>query len=361
MSILDDKYDELKSGGFDLGVPVMEQQLTQDGTGIWCSFEKGNLYSPNGNNAWEVHGLILSKYQALGETASLLGYPTSDQIPSLDGMGCYNNFDYGGIYCRPDTGAWEVHGAIYDKYILHGADMGNIGYPISDEYDAGDGKRRSDFSFGYIAWSADDGAHYFVDDVEEIAPITIIGNPQQFAGMNSAMVDFYLAYGSYAEQSEVASGVPVLFAIAQSGIESGWGSAKPRNAMFGIKSGSDWTGAKQLLRTTEVLSSPNVHSFPEVISIILIDRPEDPNNGKYLYVVKDWFRAYDSPKDSFDDHAAFLRMHFPSAFDSTNPYDFARAVANGGYATIGAQKYYAALSSAIRQLEAIQTAAQAEE
>lgn len=361
MSILDQKYDELKSSGLDFGEPVMEQQPTPDGIGLCCSYEKGNLYSKDGSSAWEVHDPILTKYQALGEATSVLGYPTSDQIPSVDSLGCYNSFEQGGIYWRPDTGAWEVHGAIYSKYILHGAEMGNIGYPTSDEYDAGNDKRRNDFSFGYIVWSVDDGTHYFVNDVEELDPITIVGDPMRFTGMNAAKVEFYLTYNSYAEQTEADSSVPPLFSLAQSGIESGWASAKPGNAMFGIKVGNDWTGAKQLLKTTEIFSSPDVHSFPEVISVTQINKPGDPNDGKYLYVVKDWFRAYDSPKDSFDDHAAFLRAHYPAAFASSNSYDFARVVANGGYATVGAQKYYAALSAEIRQLEAIQTAVQRED
>jgi hypothetical protein len=360
MSLIDDKWQELQSGGVDLGDPITEEQPTPDSSGSWRGYVQGSIYSQDGSAAWEVHGPILTKYQALGETAAVLGFPTSDQTPSQDNMGSYNTFEQGGIYWRPDTGAWEIHGAIYAKYVAHGADLGSIGYPISDEYEDSDSTRRNDFSFGSIVWSADEGAHYFVNDVEELDPITIVGDPRRFAGMNLKMVDFYLQYADYAQQSEEATGVPALFALAQSGIESGWGSAQPGNAMFGVKAGSDWTGAKQLLKTTEVLSTPDVRSFPEVILVTPITDPADSNNGKYLYVVRDWFRAYDSPKDSFDDHAAFLRTHYSAAFDSTDPYVFAHTVANGGYASIGAQKYDAALSGAIRQLEAIRTAAQAD-
>jgi hypothetical protein len=361
MSILSQKHEELKSVGFDLGEPLIEEQFTPDNMGFWCSYEKGNLYSQDGITAWEVHDPILEKYYDLGETVSVLGYPTSDQIHSRDGAGCYNYFEQGAIYWRPDTGAWEVHGAIYSKYILHGAEAGNIGYPVSDEYDEGDGKRRSDFSFGYIEWSVDDGARYFVNGVEQLDPITIVGNPERFSGMNLSQVDFYLAYSSYAEQTEEENHVPALFSLAQAGVESGWGNAKPGNAMFGIKAGRNWTGTKQLLKTREVFSSPDIRSFPEVISVTQIDMPGNTNNGKYLYVVRDWFRSYDSPKDSFDDHAAFLWARYPNAFSSQDPYKFARIVAVGGYASTDPQEYYAALSAAIRQLEAIRYVSQLED
>ena len=43
MSILDQKYKELKISGLDFGYPLMEQQPTPKGTWLWCSYEKGNL------------------------------------------------------------------------------------------------------------------------------------------------------------------------------------------------------------------------------------------------------------------------------------------------------------------------------
>jgi hypothetical protein len=55
-----------------------------------------------------------------------------------------------------------------------------------------------------------------------------------------------------------------------------------------------------------------------------------------------------------------LKTHYLAAFNLTDPFEFARIVANGGYATIGAQKYFAVLSSIIQQLEMISIAAQIE-
>jgi len=66
-------------------------------------------------------------------------------------------FEHGSIYWRPDLPAHEVHGRIRDAWAAAGWELGELGYPISDEYADGDG-RRSDFEHGYIHWSATDNS-----------------------------------------------------------------------------------------------------------------------------------------------------------------------------------------------------------
>ena len=125
-------------------------------------------------------------------------------------------------------------------------------------------------------------------------------------------------------------------------------------AMFGLKADSRIpSDEKQLLRTREVLSSPNVQ-FPQIISIHRIENSAIPGeNGKYEYIVMDWFRKYDSPLDSFEDRARFLQSdRFKAAFQFSDPYDFAREIANAGYAT--APNYYSVVSRVIRSLEKVQ-------
>lgn len=109
--------------------------------------------------------------------------------------------------------------------------------------------------------------------------------------------EFTEAYYPYVIKD--VSGVPPLLTIAQAALESGWAEHTEGNNFFGIKCGSSWTGKKQLLITHEILNSPDV-KFPEVISVLPL------NNGKYSYKIKDWFRAYDTPLESFQDHSALL-------------------------------------------------------
>ena len=141
--------------------------------------------------------------------------------------------------------------------------------------------------------------------------------------------DFVLKYYKDALDSEKATGVPALFTLAQAALESGWGKHAPGNMFFGIKAGKSWKGKRQLLRTTEYLSTPNSKAFPEVISVTPV------GNGKYKYVVRDWFRAYDSPRESFIDHGNFFiqNKRYSDAFKTKDSKAWATAVAKAGYAT----------------------------
>ena len=141
---------------------------------------------------------------------------------------------------------------------------------------------------------------------------------------------FVAAYLADARQSEARTGVPALFVLAQSALESGWSSAKPGSAMFGIKAGGACAGARQLLKTREVFADRNQGGrFPEVVSIA------PRADGKFDYVVKDWFRAYASPAESFADHGQMLRAdpRYARCFETQDPREFARRIAAAGYAT----------------------------
>lgn len=170
-----------------------------------------------------------------------------------------------------------------------------------------------------------------------------------FEGLGASVTKtaFVVRFYPYALESEKSTGIPASFSLAQSALESGWATSKPGNMMFGIKAGSSWRGQKQLLTTKEWFSTNTQgYKFPEVISIV-------PNGNGYLYTVKDWFRAYPSPKDSFNDHASVLSgSRYKAAFNYTNnPAEFARRVAAAGYATDPA--YSSKLVSLVNEIESI--------
>ena len=114
--------------------------------------------------------------------------------------------------------------------------------------------------------------------------------------------EFTDKYLPYAKQDTT---IPYKLTLAQAALESGWGEHSPQHNFFGIKCGKTWEGKKQLLTTTEIHDSVNV-KYPEVISIQTL------NNGKFKYRVKDCFRAYDSPLDSFKDHNELLLKNWKS-------------------------------------------------
>jgi len=115
--------------------------------------------APPVNAAPEVHGAIADYYNNTPGLAALLGAPVTPESPCPDGIGRYNHFQNGGsIYWTPDSGAHVVFGAIRDKWSSMGWERSPLGYPVSDEFDAGGGFRVSLFEHGYIDWSASRGA-----------------------------------------------------------------------------------------------------------------------------------------------------------------------------------------------------------
>ena len=158
--------------------------------------------------------------------------------------------------------------------------------------------------------------------------------------------EFVKKYKPFALETERKTGISHLFILAQSALETGWGKSAPGNMMFGVKAKAGTpTEKRQLVVTKEVLSSPNV-SFPEIIRIT---KRED---GKYLYEVKDWFRKYDSPEESFTDHANLFmnnKRYAKALLVRSDPYKFAEEVAEAGYAT--EPTYAERLKGVIRTIE----------
>lgn len=158
--------------------------------------------------------------------------------------------------------------------------------------------------------------------------------------------EFIKKYKPFALETERKTGISHLFILAQAALETGWGKSAPGNMMFGVKAKAGTpTEKRQLVVTKEVLSSPNV-TFPEIIRIT------KRADGKYLYEVKDWFRKYDSPEESFTDHANLFvnnKRYAKALLVRSDPYKFAEEIAKAGYAT--EPTYAERLKGVIRTIE----------
>lgn len=145
-----------------LGAPTTAVQVCPDRIGYYRHFKGGSIYwSPN-SGAHEVHGAIRAKWAALGWERSALGYPRTDELTGDDPKreGRYNHFQHGSIYWHPQTGAYEVHGAILVKYRELGAEASLLGYPTTDETATPDGVGRfNHFQRGSIYWTPSTWAH----------------------------------------------------------------------------------------------------------------------------------------------------------------------------------------------------------
>ena len=162
--------------------------------------------------------------------------------------------------------------------------------------------------------------------------------------------EFIKQYKPFALETERKTGISHLFILAQAALETGWGERGVGNNFFGIKVPKNLVSStpnekKQLLRTNEVLSSANA-VFPKIFSI------KKRADGKYTYVVLDWFRKYDSPEECFTDHAQFFfknKRYAKALLVRSDPYKFAEEVAKAGYAT--APNYADSLKKLIKKIE----------
>jgi hypothetical protein len=172
-------------------------------------------------------------------------------------------------------------------------------------------------------------------------------SPKPSGSAPAHVVEFVQKYRPHAQANEARSRVPWLVTIGQAALESGWGKRMCGNNMFGIKAKPSIPESQRKLCTTkEVHKSPNV-KYPEVISVT------PRSDGRYDYVVRDWFRAFASPEDSFDNHAKVLQHpRYAKAFTHTDdPYAFADEVAAGGYAT--APNYASVLKGVMKLIEKV--------
>jgi peptidoglycan hydrolase FlgJ len=168
--------------------------------------------------------------------------------------------------------------------------------------------------------------------------------PTNSQPLSASKDDFISKLRPHAEQAARELGVDPNALLAQAALETGWGRSVPCNAqgecsfnLFGIKAGSQWSGATVNVPTLE---------FEDGVAVRKVER----------------FRAYDSPADSFRDYAALIRdsSRYASARGAgDNVEAFATALQQGGYATDPhyAQKIAAVASEVRARSDALKFAA----
>jgi flagellar protein FlgJ len=156
--------------------------------------------------------------------------------------------------------------------------------------------------------------------------------------------DFIRDMRPHAERAAREIGVDPNALLAQAALETGWGRTMPCNAqgecsfnLFGIKAGSQWSGATVNVPTLE---------FESGIPVRKVER----------------FRAYGSPADSFRDYAALIggsSRYANARGTGENVEAFASALQQGGYATDPnyAQKIAAVASEVRSRSDALKFAA----
>jgi uncharacterized protein with LGFP repeats len=150
-----------------LGYPTTDERGAPDGVGRYTHFQGGSVYWSPTTGPKVVTGDIRAAWARQGWERSALGYPTTDQRATPDGVGRYNHFQGGSIYWSPVTGAHAVRGPIRDTWARLGWERSALGYPTGSEQATVDGGRSADFQGGSVYWSAATGAWPLVADVRD--------------------------------------------------------------------------------------------------------------------------------------------------------------------------------------------------
>lgn len=157
------KWGELGYGASALGRPTGIEGQSARVDGRYQRFENGEIiYNPRVNGAFLIYGGILNKYAQLGYSNHPLGLPTSDRRTNPVTGNEYQLFD-GGVITQYGGQAYETHGAIFGKWNALGNATGPVGLPTSDEQDtARVPGRYATFQGGNLIWDQATGNTYFV-------------------------------------------------------------------------------------------------------------------------------------------------------------------------------------------------------
>ncbi|MEN3281437.1 MAG: hypothetical protein V7607_2577 [Solirubrobacteraceae bacterium] len=124
------KYADV--GGF-LGAPTSGIEFGGHSYDVaFRKYEHGAIYVPPQGAAFEVHGAIYQKYVGLAAEAGYLGFPESDEQSTANGEGRFNTFHGGSIFWSQASGARAIHGPIRDRWLQLQAERSYLGFPVSD-------------------------------------------------------------------------------------------------------------------------------------------------------------------------------------------------------------------------------------
>ncbi len=149
-----DKYLALGGPTGFLGYPVTDESGTPDGVGRFNHFANaGSIYwTPSDRGVVDPRGHP-GQVASLGWERSFLGYPTTDETGTPDGVGRFNHFaNAGSIYWTPRPVRGRSTAPSGPSGPVMGWERSCLGYPISDELGVSGG-RRSNLQRGEITFT----------------------------------------------------------------------------------------------------------------------------------------------------------------------------------------------------------------
>ena len=149
------------------------------------------------------------------------------------------------------------------------------------------------------------------------------------------VLDYYIASVKASDLFREKMEVDPFCILTVAALESGWGDHVKGNNFFGIKDFDGINGNEQLISTTEYHKTDKV-KYPSITKIVF-----DKAKGWYKYLVKDYFRKFNTPTDAF---VFFLNViylskypnklkRYKACFYAATPQQFFEGMKKGGYAT----------------------------
>lgn len=145
------KYSQLGYSNHPLGLPAGDRQYNPAKGNEYQVFQ-GGVINQYGGNAYETHGAILNKWNAVGGANGAVGLPVSDEAATARVPGRFSRFQGGNIYYNQRLNrAVLVYGGILNKYLTIGFSNHPLGLPVSDrQYNPVKGNEYQVFDGGVI-------------------------------------------------------------------------------------------------------------------------------------------------------------------------------------------------------------------
>ncbi|WP_432534248.1 LGFP repeat-containing protein [Kineococcus arenarius] len=228
------------------GLPLTDEFGPLLRGGFGQHFTGGSLFWSPDSGVWRVRGAIRDEYARLGWDRSVLGYPVSDEDDAgRGGFAQVQHFQGGSIYSSDRSGAHAVRGAIRDAYDRAGRESGYLVMPVAGEVALPDGGAFQRFEYGSIYRGPRTGAHYVLqargvlDRWGELGWERGIGYPTSdpFIQLRDGWSAQHFERGSLYTRSYVEDPRPVL--LVKGAIRDHWASAGWENSRFGYPTGEE--------------------------------------------------------------------------------------------------------------------------
>ena len=130
---IDTHYEMLGRAQSRLGAPISD--TFEVAGGAERDYQGGAIFYSKRTGAKALYGPVFDRYQALGGPNGQLGFPVSDEADAGNGVAHVADFSQPGgasIYWSPQWGSVVITGAVLDTYRASGGAVGPFSYPSAD-------------------------------------------------------------------------------------------------------------------------------------------------------------------------------------------------------------------------------------